>query len=69
MKDSLAQINGNRANDIVFDKIFLPLFSKREKCCRTTVIFSVPEHVVMKYIVKVISQLLMWDVFKDLGNR
>ena len=61
MKDSqiLAQINGNRADDIVFVKIFLPLFSKRDKCSRTSVIFSVPEHVLMKYIFEVVSQLLM----------
>ena len=43
---------------IVFVKIFLPLFSKGEKCYRTAVIFSVTEHVLMKYVFKVVSQLL-----------
>ena len=34
--------NGYHANDIAFVEIFLPLFSKCEKCCRATVIFFVP---------------------------
>lgn len=37
---------------IVFVEIFLPLFSKWEKCCRTTLIFSVPKHVLWNIFLK-----------------